>query len=381
MTLFESERAVIERGTYRHAGRELVAWTIRPRLGGPFPMLVVNHGSGLTVGAGGRLEGTPEKPSVDPALPAWHALADAGWLFLFPEGRGYGGSEGPDPRRAAMTDVMGMLQGRAEDAVAAIDWAVARPDVDAGRIGITGGSHGGVVTLLVAGQRAFAAAVPQAVGASYGHTEMGAVTLANAAARIRCPVLFQHMRSDTLVPMEGARHIFDWSSRFRAEQRWRDYAGVAGVEGHFMFDPRNRAMWFPEYRDQLRAAFAGGVAMPAPEDPAELLSDDALPFALPELRGDAPRWVGRFGTGPGSVETMLVLDGETAVYAWKQSGSRGYAKAAVTHRGDALMIEPWAGTTVFYTPQPDGAWDAVFNRMGSESRARLVGMVASTPGR
>lgn len=373
MTTFETANAVIERGTYRHAGRNLVAWTIRPRAPGPFPLLVVNHGSGLTLTPDGRLEGTPARPTVDPANPAWSALAEAGWLFLFPEGRGYGGSEGEDPRRAARTDVIGMLQGRAADANAAVDWVLARPDVDPARIAITGGSHGGVVTLLAAAQRPYAAAVPQAVGATYGHAEIGYATLANAAARIRCPVLFQHMQTDTLVPMAGARRIFDWSSRFRPQQRWRDYPGVAGVEGHFMFDPRNRPAWFPDYRDHLRAAFASGNPMPAPEDAPERVRDAALPFLLPDgLNGGAPRWAGRFGSDQGGIDTMLVLDGETAVYAWKQPGTRGYAEARVDHRGDALLIEPWPGTTVIYVPLPDGGWDATFSRGGTESHARLA---------
>lgn len=373
MATFETETAVIERGTYRHAGRNLVAWTIRPRTAGPFPLLVVNHGSGLTVAPDGSLDGTPARPTVDPANPAWSALAQAGWLFLFPEGRGYGGSEGEDPRRAARADVIGMLQGRADDANAAVGWVLARPDVDPGRVGITGGSHGGVVTLLAAAQRPYAAAVPQAVGATYGTAEAGFAALANAAARIRCPVLFQHMRTDTLVPMAGARRIFDWSSRFRPQQRWRDYTGVAGVEGHFMFDPRNRQAWFPDYRDQFRAAFASGGPMPAPEDAPEQVLDAALPFLLPEgLSGEAPRWAGRFGSGRDGIDSMLVLDGETAVYAWKRPGARGYAEARVTHRGDALLIEPWPGTTVIYVPQPGDCWNATFSRGGMDSHARLV---------
>jgi pimeloyl-ACP methyl ester carboxylesterase len=98
-----------------------------------------------------------------------------------------------------------MLLGRASDANAAADWACMRPDVDG-----------------APAQRPYGAVVAQATGASYGRVEASVRPVASAAARITAPVLFQHMRTDTLVPPEGARTIFEWSNRFRPLQRWRD---------------------------------------------------------------------------------------------------------------------------------------------------------------
>ena len=124
-----------------------------------------------------------------------------------------------------------MLLGRASDANAAADWACMRPDVDGAPAQrpygavvaqATGASYGGVVSLLAAAQRPYGAVVTQATGAGHGRTEASVRPIANAAARITAPVLFQHMRTDALVPPEGARTIFEWSNRFRPLQRWRD---------------------------------------------------------------------------------------------------------------------------------------------------------------
>jgi dienelactone hydrolase len=367
--ILDRNGAVFERHTYRHDGMELVAWIIRPPGRGPFPLLVLNHGSGFSLASDGTLLDVSSRHTVDPENPAWARIAANGACNLFPQGRGYGGSEGPSPLdalRGGTETTFDMLLGRAADANAAADWACIRPDVDGARCAIAGASHGAVVSLLAAAHRPYGAVVTQATGASYGRIEASVRPIANAAARITAPVLFQHMRTDTLVPPEGARTVFDWSSRFRPLQRWRDYPGTSGIEGHNVFDPANAQQIRPDYIEAIRAGFASTPS--GPEDPPEQWT--VLDFLLPvTLRPDALRWSGRFGEdGP---DAMVALDGEQAVYSWKDHNSRGFGTGTVTHRGGALFVEPWPGVSLLLEPLPGNALQATYQRRGQRSVTRL----------
>src|SRR5271156_735704 len=145
--ILERNGAVFERHTYRHDGMELVTWIVRPPGLGPFPLLVLNHGSGIILASDGTLIDVSSRHTVDPENPAWARVAANGTFTLFPEGRGYGGSEGPNPLDAArggMDSTFDMLLGRAADTNAAADWACIRPDVDGARCVVAGASHGGV---------------------------------------------------------------------------------------------------------------------------------------------------------------------------------------------------------------------------------------------
>ncbi len=365
----ERNGAVFERHAHRLDGLNLIAWIIRPLGAGPFPLLVHNHGSGIVFEPDGTLVDVSSRYEIDPENPAWARMAASGALTLLPKGRGYGGSDGPSPLDAARGGIdttFEMLLSRASDANAAADWASRRQDVDATRCVITGASHGGVVSLLAAAKRAYGGIIAQATGAAYGPVEASVRPIANAAASITAPVLFQHMRTDTLVPATGARAIFDWSNRFRPLQRWRDYPGVPGIEGHNVFDPANAQQLRQDYVDALNAGFSSARSEPraAPEQWTK------LDFLLPAtLRNDAPPWCGRFGEdGP---DAMVALDGENAVYCWKDRDSRGFGEGRITPRADAFYMEPWPGVSLLLEKLPGDVFQIVCERDGIQSITRL----------
>lgn len=95
-----------------------------------------------------------------------------------------------------------------------------------------------------------------------------------------------------------------------------------------------------------------------------------LDFLLPvTLRTDAPRWSGRFDAdGP---DAMVALDGERAVYCWKDHNSRDFGEGTVTHHGDALSVEPLPGVSLLLQPLPGNALQATYERRGQQAVMRL----------
>jgi cephalosporin-C deacetylase len=126
------------------------------------------------------------------------------------------------------------------DAIRAIDFLLAQPEVDATRIGLTGGSQGGALTILVAAMRndVVAAAAPQApylcgymdsalLTHTYPYEEMNEYArlhpgsaqamadalnyydLVNFAPRITCPIIVNIGLQDDVVPPETGYAVFN----------------------------------------------------------------------------------------------------------------------------------------------------------------------------
>ncbi|MFI9237396.1 alpha/beta hydrolase family protein [Streptomyces sp. NPDC053079] len=113
-------------------GRRLDGVLARPASGaGPFGLVVFVHGDG-------PVDATHETFY----RPLWESFARAGYASLSFSKPGVGGSEG-DWLDQSMAD-------RAEETLAAVAWARARPDVDGRRIGLWGASQAGWVLPKVA---------------------------------------------------------------------------------------------------------------------------------------------------------------------------------------------------------------------------------------
>ena len=217
--------------TYSSDGRALVGHRYRPRAGGPFPAVVVNHGSGLD---------QDTKPGVA------DVLAGAGYLVLVARRRGYGGSPGPSrleevtaPVGSAEHDaqVCARLLRESDDVLAALEFVRAMPEVDATRTAVLGSSYGGINSLLAASRdRAVTACVSFGAAAmSWGPVPGLRPFLLRHAEAIRCPVLLVQAENDyDLAPSaaiaEGLRaaggtclrHLFPafGADRHEAHQIW-----------------------------------------------------------------------------------------------------------------------------------------------------------------
>ena len=118
------------------APRSVPAFYYRPPGEGPFPVVIDLHG-----GPEGQ-----HRPGFHPDLQLWmHALGAA---VLAPNVRG---STGYGEAYAALDDGPRRLDA-VRDVGALLDWIETRPELDAGRVAVTGGSYGGYLALMAAAQ-------------------------------------------------------------------------------------------------------------------------------------------------------------------------------------------------------------------------------------
>ena len=186
--------------TFPSAGRDLIAYRYRPAGRGPFPAVVVNHGSGLE---------QDSKPGVA------HLLAGAGYLVFVPFRRGYAGSPGPSrleevPEPVGAPDhdeqVCARLLAESDDVLAALCFVRAMPEVEAGRVAVMGSSYGGINSLLAAGRddRVRACVAFAAAAMSWGPVPGLRAFLESYTDEIRCPVLLLQAENDfDLTPSEA----------------------------------------------------------------------------------------------------------------------------------------------------------------------------------
>jgi uncharacterized protein len=127
---------VTERTTLSSGGVRLAARLVRPPGRGPFPAVVIVPGS---------------VPAHVDTYDLWALFfASRGFAVLSYDKRGVGGSTGRYVRAA--TDAN--LRALAGDALAGVDWLRRRRDVDATRIGLSGGSQAGWTIAIAASRSA-----------------------------------------------------------------------------------------------------------------------------------------------------------------------------------------------------------------------------------
>jgi dipeptidyl aminopeptidase/acylaminoacyl peptidase len=188
-------------------------WVVRPEGQGPHPVLLMIHG-GPFAQYGWRL--------FDEA----QVYAGAGYAVVMGNPRGssgYGEAHG----RAVVGDVGEVT---AKDLLALLDAALKSPDLDASRVGVLGGSHGGFMTTWLAAHHGdrFKAAISEravnAIDSFTGSSDIGwffGADLYGAdraqqdrqsplthADRIDTPMLIIHSEHDWRCPVEQAQRLY-----------------------------------------------------------------------------------------------------------------------------------------------------------------------------
>jgi dienelactone hydrolase len=231
---------------YTAGGLSLEAYVYTPAGGGPYPLVVYNHGSR----AG-------EEREERPIAFIGHLLTEAGYAVLIPERRGYGKSEGK-----AFSDEIGAdrgakfvarLQSETDDALAALEYVLRSRSnlIDARRIAMMGWSFGGIVAVLGAGRSdRFAAVVAQAPGAlTWDRSQELREALTTAAGHIHVPL--QCVVAENDATTESARTVCSTASKHGAPAQLKIYPSFtptelrvpANAKGHALFGPQGVSIW------------------------------------------------------------------------------------------------------------------------------------------
>lgn len=223
-------------------GRELKGYFFAPPGPGPFPCLVLNHGSGIEQGS---LDAS--RAGTAAVLMAW------GIASFLPHRRGYGASPGPAWRSEVTADygtdayddqLAARLDRESDDVIAALACVQALPEVDPAHVGVMGSSFGGTNTLLAASKTdRFTCAIDFAGAAmNWDRTPRLRALMTEAGHRVRCPLFLIQAQNDysirpTLELAEAlggtARPV--WSRVYPA-------FGINPMEGH-LFESRGATLW------------------------------------------------------------------------------------------------------------------------------------------
>ncbi len=241
----ESDMLAPWRVTYPSAGRDLTGYLFVPPGEGPFPALVINHGS----------QGLP------PASSAWikevaSAMHRIGHAVCFPVRRGYDDNPGP-PFASFLTAPEGSdawghqtveaLSQETDDVLAALVWLANQPQVDPGRLALMGSSFGGIVTVFAAARPSRAkAAVSFATAAMMWHRApaMQAALLA-AVGQAKVPLfLIQAANDFTLAPLYAMGAELAGQGKPH-EARVYAPVGSTNLDGH-LFIRSSVAVWGPD---------------------------------------------------------------------------------------------------------------------------------------
>ncbi len=227
--------------------RMLAAYLYVPPGVGPFPGLVLNHGSTIHPGSSDFC-----RPGTAAVLTAW------GYAVLLPHRRGYGNSEGPTWRQEVTAEfgtadydegLAARLTREAEDVVAAADWLGRRPEVAADRIGVIGSSFGGVMALLAAARCPRLRCAVDFAGAAmnWERTPTLRATMLEAARQLAVPICLVQAENDySTAPTRELAAELPRHDKVHAARVFPAF-GLTADEGHLFFQ-NGAPIWGPWVR-------------------------------------------------------------------------------------------------------------------------------------
>lgn len=237
--------------TFESEGLELAGFLYIPPGAGPFPCMVMNHGSSISQGSTDLC-----RPGVASMLMSWGIAA-----FL-PHRRGYGNSPGTPWREDVSADygtedydrqLAERLYNESTDVISALSYVKGLDAIDADHVGVTGSSFGGTVTLLAASREpGFRCAVEFAGAAMNWERTPGLRKLMHdAAAKLTQPIFFIQAANDYSVrpTIELAEGLAGTDKIVRSHVY--PSLGLSKDEGHFFYRDGTR-FWGGDVRAFLQ---------------------------------------------------------------------------------------------------------------------------------
>ncbi len=227
--------------------RSLAAYLYVPPGPGPFPGLVLNHGSTIHPGTSDFC-----RPGTAAVLTGW------GYAVLLPHRRGYGNSAGPSWRQEVTAEfgtaeydraLAARLEREAEDVAAAVDWLASRPEVGADRVGVIGSSFGGVMALLAAARRPGLRCAVDFAGAAmnWERTPTLRATMLGAARHLTVPLCLVQAENDySTAPTRELAAELVRHGKVHAARVFPAF-GLTADEGHLFFQ-NGAPIWGPFVR-------------------------------------------------------------------------------------------------------------------------------------
>jgi carboxymethylenebutenolidase len=208
--------------------RTLAAFLYVPRGAGPFPGLVLNHGSTIHPGTSDVC-----RPGTAAVLTAW------GYAVLLPHRRGYGNSAGPTWR---------------EEVTAEFGTAV----IAANRVGVLGSSFGGVMSLLAAARRPGLRCAVDFAGAAmnWERTPTLRAMMLEAARQLAVPIALVQAENDySTAPTRELAAELERPGKAHAARVFPAF-GLTADEGHLFFQ-NGAPIWGSWVRAFLHRWLAG----------------------------------------------------------------------------------------------------------------------------
>jgi dienelactone hydrolase len=238
--------------------RDLVATTYMPDGAGPFPLIVLSHGS-------------PPNPRDRPKvgryrqLPQIRTFVGLGFAVIVPIRRGYGATGGVDEEDAGSCrhpDYLVAGQQAAQDVLAAIAYAQTLPKVDREHVVLVGQSAGGFASLAAASYAPKGlVAVINFSGGRGGNplthpgmpcdSQQMAETISHFAATTSVPVLWHYVQNDKYF---SPTVVATWFAAFKdaGGQGEMIVEPPFGKNGHGMFTVNDSIpIWLPHFEQFL----------------------------------------------------------------------------------------------------------------------------------